>query len=73
MSTTTSYQRQPRAYYRRTFDGSDHLFTAAWRRYLGYLNGAIDAPGSDQDVRDWLDQIAGELVNDGGSRFYIHG
>jgi len=56
-----------------TFDGSDDLFRACWRRYLQYLRGAINSPTSQDDVDEWLDAIASELVNDSGSRFYIYG
>lgn len=58
---------------RKNFDGSDALFSACWRKYLGYLNGSIDDPKEQSDVDGWLNTIASEKVNDPKSRFFIHG
>ena len=69
----TTYRLQPPRYYRPKFDGSDRLFRACWRQYRGWLNGAIDAPACDDDVMDWLEQIAAQRVNDGDSPFYMYG
>ncbi len=65
-----SYVLQPFSYYRPKFRGSLALKRACWRQYL---NGAIDDPTCDQDVMDWLENIASERVNNPKSRFYIYG
>lgn len=68
------YERKSKSYYRKMFpESSDILFTSAWKQYLGYLNGAIDNPKSDEDVYDWIDSIISEKVNNNCSSFYIHG
>lgn len=58
---------------RKHFSGSRALFDACWRKYMQYLNGAIDDQKSQKDVDDWLEQIASEKVNNSKSRFYIYG
>jgi hypothetical protein len=58
---------------RKNFDGSNGLFEASWKRYRKYLLSDIDNPTCQSDVDDWLHSIASEMVNNGGSRFYIYG
>jgi len=58
---------------RKEFDGSNSLFNACWRVYLGYLKGAIDNPSDQSDVDSWLRAIAAEKVNNPKSSFYIYG
>ena len=70
---TTAYKLQSRDYYQKQFRGSLALFTACWRQYRTWLNGAIDGPTCDSDVLEWLDQIASEKVNNPKSRFFIYG
>jgi len=67
------YILKPRSYYQGRFDGGRELFSACWRQYRTYLNGAIDDPRDDRDVLHWLDEIASERVNDCKSRFFIRG
>jgi hypothetical protein len=64
---------QPVAHYRVKFDGSDSLFTSCWRQYRRLLANDIDNPQSDDDVLQWLDELASGRVNDGRSPFYIYG
>jgi hypothetical protein len=70
---TITYHLRTASHYRRTFEGSPALFTACWRQYRVFLRGDIDDPTCDDDVMDWLDQIAAERVNTPASRFYIYG
>ena len=70
---TTAYRLLPAAHYRTQFAGSPALFSSCWREYRRLLASDIDDPASDSDVLDWLDQLAYERVNNGGSRFYIYG
>jgi len=58
---------------RENFEGSNSLFSACWRQYLGYLHGATDNPESQDDIDSWLDSIASEKVNNPRSTFYIYG
>jgi len=58
---------------RKKFDGSHRLFESCWRQYMTWIKGAIDPPECEQDVSDWLDQIAAEKVNNPRSQFYIYG
>lgn len=67
------YQLQPKAYYRKRFISSERLFNACWNQYRQWLNGAIDDPQSDEDVLQWLDNIASEKVNNSQSSFFIYG
>ena len=67
------YKMQPAAHYRSKFDGSDALFSACWRQYRRLLASDIDNPTCDDDVLQWLDELASERVNDGRSPFYIYG
>ena len=70
---TTTYRLLPAAHYRAQFDASPALFSSCWREYRRLLSSDIDNPQSDSDVLDWLDTLAADRVNDGGSAFYIHG
>ena len=58
---------------RKSFDGSERLFRACWRQYLGCLDGSIDNPCSLSDIEDGLEAIALDKVNDPDSVFYIYG
>ncbi len=58
---------------RGTFDGSEDLFCTCWWRYLQYLRGGINSPTSQDDVDEWLDAIASELITDPATRFYTYG
>lgn len=65
----------PRSYSKGTckgqFSGSERLFAACWRDLLRYRRHTeID---TQADADRWLDQIAGEKVNNPKSSFYIHG
>ena len=67
------YKMQPVAHYRVKFDGSPALFAACWRQYRRLLASDIDNPTCDDDVFDWLEELASSRVNEGRSPFYIHG
>ena len=58
---------------RKNFDGSNRLFNACWRQYISWLKGSIDDPTTQEDINNWLDQIASEKVNNSKSIFYIYG
>ena len=66
--TTATKTRSLKSELRKTFDGSDDLFNACWRRV-----GRSIAEGYFDDPADALDQTANELVNDPDSRFFIFG
>jgi hypothetical protein len=51
-----------------SFDGGRGLFEACWRRAC-----ECGLPGDMDGVREMLDGLAAELVNDSKSKFYIHG
>jgi hypothetical protein len=70
---TNTYQIKPAAFYRTQFAGSPALFSACWREYRRLLSSDIDNPRCDSDVLDWLDTLAADRVNDGGSEFFIYG
>ena len=67
------YTLKAKADYRDLFDGSDRLFNDCWREYRRLLASDIDDPQSDEDVMQWLDELASERVNSGRSPFYIYG
>ena len=71
--TIKSEYKISKAEARELFDGSNRLFEACWKDYVGYLEGSIDDPEDIEDVMDWLDSIASEKVNDWNSPFYIYG
>ena len=54
-------------------DCREKLFNYAWRKYRYYLQGSIDDHHSEDDVRNWLDSIISELINNPRSQFYIYG
>lgn len=50
------------------------LFEACWRKLTKYLReGAIDPPAGDDEVIDFLEAQASELVNNPKSKYWIHG
>jgi len=67
------YQLQPAAHYRTQFDGSAALFSSCWRQYRRLIASDIDDPQSDDDVFEWLEELAAARVNNSGSSFYIYG
>lgn len=68
------YEVKKRAHYQPRFDGSRGLFNACWNQFQRYRReGAIDEPQDDEDVMQWLDEIAAEKVNNPQSRFWIYG
>lgn len=67
-NTTKPLDPRSRKALRATFDGSDDLFAACWRRI-----GAHIRDGYFDDPADALEQTASELVNDSASRFFVTG
>lgn len=67
------YELNKPKYYKEKFDGSNELFKICWLRYTGFLKGSIDYPSCDDDVMNWLNTIASELVNSPRSKFYMYG
>ena len=66
--------RMTKECYRKSFDGSDELFDAVWRKLRSYAKSSINLDYNDSDEVDgWLSDLASELVNDSSSRFYIYG
>ncbi len=65
-----NYSLQSKAYYRdKCLDDGVALFDACWESFLK------DEPNydCDEDVLDYLNAKASELVNDPDSYFYIYG
>ncbi len=68
MQLTTVVKRTARAH----FDGSDDLFKACWHVLYRVIQHGTELDTQD-DVDEWLDQLASERVNNPRSRFYIYG
>ncbi len=68
MQLTTAVKRTARAH----FDGSPDLFNACWRELCRTIQHGTDLDTQD-DVDQWLEQLAAERVNNPRSRFYIYG
>ena len=66
--------RMTKECYRKSFDGSDDLFDAVWRKLRSYAKSSINLDWNErEDVERWLYELSSELVNDSSSRFYIYG
>ena len=66
--------RMTKERYRKSFNGSDDLFNAVWRKLRSYAKSSINLDWNDrEEVDQWLSDLASELVNDSRSRFYIYG
>lgn len=67
------YTIKAKAYYAIRFSGSAALFSTCWRKYRKLVAEGYDSPTCDEDVDSFLDELASELVNNSGTRFYIYG
>ena len=65
-----SRSRIKRLYFKKE---SNNLFDSAWRQYIIWLHGSINNPETDDDIRNWIDKIISEKVNNPKSKYYIIG